>query len=108
MDRGAWWATIHGVTKSDTTEQLSTAHTQPVLQHVDIIKPPFITKTWVCFIEFSSLVQLKEHYTGNQIGWGSIGMTQLFKKYFCLFIWLHLVLVDACRIFHLCCSMQDL
>ena len=23
MDRGAWWATVHGVTKSDRTEQLS-------------------------------------------------------------------------------------
>ena len=24
MDRGTWQATVHGVTKSDTTEQLST------------------------------------------------------------------------------------
>ena len=22
MDEGAWWATVHGATKSDTTEQL--------------------------------------------------------------------------------------
>ena len=25
MDRGAWWARVHGVTKLDMTEQLSTA-----------------------------------------------------------------------------------
>ena len=24
MDRGAWWATAHGVAKPDTTERLST------------------------------------------------------------------------------------
>ena len=29
VDRGAWWATVHGITESDMTEQLSTAqHTR--------------------------------------------------------------------------------
>ena len=23
MDRGAWWATVHGITESDTAEQLT-------------------------------------------------------------------------------------
>ena len=40
MDRGTWWATVHGVTESDTTEQLSNytlthAHESLNLQNVD-------------------------------------------------------------------------
>ena len=27
MDRGAWWATVHEVTESDTTEQIAHTHT---------------------------------------------------------------------------------
>ena len=26
MDRGAWWATVHGITESDMTEQLTHVH----------------------------------------------------------------------------------
>ena len=34
MDRGAWWATVHGSTESDTTEQLSISKRTVALQGI--------------------------------------------------------------------------
>ena len=36
MDRGAWSATVHGVTESDTTERLSTAHSTVGMERLKI------------------------------------------------------------------------
>ena len=34
MDRGAWRATVHGVTESDVTEELTTSNSVPSIRHI--------------------------------------------------------------------------
>ena len=57
MDRGVWRATVHGVTESDTTEQLSTA------QHS---KPP-----WRAFLvaQWSRIHQPMQETWDRSLGW---------------------------------------
>ena len=41
MDRGTWWAIIHGVTKSQT--QLSTSHPVKIMLAIETDKPQIIS-----------------------------------------------------------------
>ena len=48
MDRGAWWATVHGVAELDVTEHLSTAQLSvyvsiPISQFIPPLLYPLVT-----------------------------------------------------------------
>ena len=65
MDRGAWRATVHGLTESDTIEQLMLSHTQSAVKnpltvsfYIYISKHKFILK----FKNIKFLQHTQDHY----------------------------------------------
>ena len=54
MDRGAWWATVHGVTESDMTERLFTFTSSPECELLDggnsLSFSAFLTRSPIIFL----------------------------------------------------------
>ena len=40
LDRGAWWAIVHEITESDTTEQLTLSHLLALYTYLHLITDP--------------------------------------------------------------------
>ena len=53
MDRGAWRATVHGVTGSDMIEQLSFTHSGKVFVHVFCICSAIMKQNVFSFLRFT-------------------------------------------------------
>ena len=61
MDRGAWWATVHGITELDTTERLTLSHTH--LRPTDELTA---SENIVCYLEPPRGRGLIQHGTAAQ------------------------------------------
>ena len=92
MDRGAWQATVHGVTKSWTLLSDWKMTTSPVLTTFSHCS---LNAVWTLNISAHAVLHLSREVPFHPFS---------FFKY--LFIWLYQVLFAACRIFS--CNMQTL
>ena len=65
-NRGAWWATVHGVEESDTTEWLTLSRFIPLKFHVDQLlkheKVPQILTVALESIEYILIITSSEDY----------------------------------------------
>ena len=64
MDRGAWWATVHGVTKSRT--QLSTGHTQTIFCPLLLLDSLFFLKTILVTLQIDRDLLLVQIMSGSR------------------------------------------
>ena len=56
MDRGAWWAIVHGVTESDTAAQLSTAQYIHIMEYYSALKKKALLTYSITWTNFEDIV----------------------------------------------------
>ena len=94
MDRGAWWATVHGVTESDMTVWLSTAQHMGHFRNFSLNSSPWNFAMMDIFRNLFSCIKFMKgpFYSGDP--------NSLFPGTFCIIIFLSCVMTS----FYFICS----